>query len=266
MTMEKNSDWSIERGSSAILATAVHNGNNVRPELKEIMQLSAADQLREEDPFTGKWTVISDNKIILHTSRFEVDLNRPPEKAMYRRPEDAWGLHIWETEPSDDMVARSLEKYDNFYATVREILDDLEKKHGSFVVYDIHSYNHRRNGPDAPAEDESANPEVNLGTGSMDKSLWGAVAEAFMSSMASFDFGGRKLDVRENVKFKGGWLSQWVHREYPKTGCCLAIEFKKFFMDEWTGTPFDDQIALVEQALRSSTTPVLNAIKQIPTK
>ena len=27
-----------------------------------------------------------------------------------------------------------------------------------------------------------------------------------------------------------------MHR-YPGQGCAIAIEFKKFFMDEWTGEP-----------------------------
>ena len=44
------------------------------------------------------------------------------------------------------------------------------------------------------------------------------------------------MDVRENVRFRGGELSRWVNERYRDRGCALAIEFKKMFMDEWTGT------------------------------
>ncbi len=50
---------------------------------------------------------------------------------------------------------------------------------------------------------------------------------------------GHQLDVRENVRFEGGHLCQWVHERYAEVGCALAIELKKTFMDEWTGVPDD---------------------------
>ena len=32
-------------------------------------------------------------------------------------------------------------------------------------------------------------------------------------------------------------LARFVHARYPDTGCAIALEFKKFYMDEWTGEP-----------------------------
>ncbi|HMP49990.1 MAG TPA: N-formylglutamate amidohydrolase [Candidatus Melainabacteria bacterium] len=252
-------DWEITRGSSPILATAIHNGNLVRADLKKRMILADASRLREEDPYTGRWTAIAENRIILNTSRFEVDLNRPREKAVYARPEDAWGLNIWDQDLEQEVVDLSLTKYDRFYRELKTILDELQAQFGRFVVYDIHSYNHRRNGADAPPEPQEANPEVNLGTGTLDKSRWGQVAEAFMDTIRDFDYNGRHLDVRENIKFKGGFLSTWIHENYPETGCCLAVEFKKFFMDEWTGEYFEDDMVRVEEALKATVAPVSKA-------
>jgi hypothetical protein len=37
------------------------------------------------------------------------------------------------------------------------------------------------------------------------------------------------------VKFTGGYMSRWLNSRYPDRLICLAIEFKKIFMDEWTG-------------------------------
>lgn len=255
--------WTLSRGESPILATAIHNGHDLREELTSLVALPESDRFREEDPFTGRWTYISPNRIILNRSRFEVDLNRPREKAIYLKPEDAWGLNVWKEPLAEDVVERSLAVYDSFYDELNKILKELETRYGGFVVYDIHSYNHRRNGPDADQEDPMANPEVNLGTGSMDRKHWAPVADTFLDLMSKFDFSGRKLDVRENIKFKGGWLSQWVHANFPKSGCCLAIEFKKIFMDEWGGEPFEERIELIRRGLDTTVIPVGEALKKV---
>ena len=55
-----------------------------------------------------KWTTVGNTQIIGTHSRFEVDLNRPREKAVYIKPEDAWGLEVWKYKPSQELVIRSL--------------------------------------------------------------------------------------------------------------------------------------------------------------
>jgi hypothetical protein len=42
---------------------------------------------------------------------------------------------------------------------------------------------------------------------------------------------------------------RWIHERYADTGCALALEFKKVFMDEWTGEPDDEHIAELGRAL-----------------
>jgi N-formylglutamate deformylase len=63
---------------------------------------------------------------------------------------------------------------------------------------------------------------------------------------------GHRLDVRENVRFQGGHFARWVHERYPGVGCALALEFKKVFMDEWTGVPDRDHLAQLRHALEAS--------------
>ena len=105
-----------------------------------------------------------------------------------------------------------------------------------FVVLDVHSYNHRRDGPDAPAASAELMPQVNIGTFSMDRRRWAHVVDPFMERLRAFEFRGRPMDVRENVAFQGrGEQTRFIHHAFPATGCAIAIEFKKFFMDEWTG-------------------------------
>ena len=152
------------------------------------------------------------------------------------------------------MRNRSLEVYDAFYADLAERLDAVAAR-GPFVVYNVHSYNHRRAGADQPADPEDENPEVNLGTGSVDRERFGAVIDAFRTSLSEQGF-----DVRENVKFKGQALAWWVHERYAGTGVVLALEFKKTFMDEWTGVPDPDRLDVLAQALATTTEPVLAAM------
>ena len=241
--METRAAWTIERGEMPIVATAIHAGHDARAEAAALFAVSDADRLREEDPFTDRWTEIVDNRVVVFRSRFEVDLNRPRQKAVYLATEDAFDLEVWKEAPPANVVQASLALYDRFYEEFRSLCDDLQSTHGRFVVLDLHSYNHRRNGPDAPVDDPSKNPEVNVGTGSLDRARWGDVADRFMADVAGTPFEGGHLDVRENVRFKGGHLSRWVHENYPTSGCALAIEFKKIFMDEWTGQ--EDETALV---------------------
>ena len=252
--------WRIVRGEGPVVAAAIHDGHAVRAEVAELLALSDAERLREEDPFSGAWTEVAPTRIIGLNSRFEVDLNRPRETAVYRVPDDAWGLTVWKEPLPPDVMDRSLGEYDAFYAAVRDVLDDVQARHGQFVVYDLHTYNHRRGGPDAAPAAPAANPEVNIGTGTMDRSYWAPVVERFMRDLQAFDFAGRQLDVRENVKFKGGGFGKWIHEHYPQSGCAMAIEFKKFFMDECTGELCPEHHAAIQAALRSTVPGVLEAL------
>ena len=255
--------WSIIAGEGPLVATAIHDGHTVREELRARCALSELERLREEDPFTGPWTKLANTSVVVHRSRFEVDLNRPREKAVYLHPEDAWGLNVWKEPLGPEMANRSLLLHDSFYAELKQLLKTVEERHKCFVVIDLHSYNHRRDGPDAPAAAPEENPEVNLGTGNLDRERWGPVVDAFMSALRGFDFGGRHLDVRENVKFRGGYLSKWTQENFPGSGCALAVEFKKFFMDEWTGEPVPDAIEAIGRALTCTVSPVLTALARM---
>nr|WP_281273177.1 N-formylglutamate amidohydrolase [Luteococcus japonicus] len=187
--------------------------------------------------------------------------DRPPEKAVYRRPEDCWGLEVWRGgELPADVAKRSLEQHEAFYRDLAERLDEVAAR-GPFVLYDVHSYNHRRDGAEADPSPLQDNPDINVGTGSVDRDLWGDVVEAFMTSAAAAETSQGRLDVRENVRFKGAHLTAWVHERYPGRACALALEFKKTFMDEWTGEFDAGQVADLSQLLAATQEPVLTALR-----
>ena len=253
--------WEDTKGTGPLVAAAIHHGHSIRDEVARHLALDDAGRLREEDPFTGDWTAIAPTRITVLRSRFEVDLNRPREKAVYRTPEDAWGLKVWNASLPDEICERSLSGYDTFYSRMRELLTEIESESGQFVIFDLHSYNHRRGGPDAPSADDALNPQVNLGTGTMDRTRWAPVVDRFIDDLRGYDFPGGRLDVRENVKFRGGHFPSWVHQNFPRTGCALAIEFKKFFMDEWTGEVDRELLRSIGAALRATIPGVLEALK-----
>ena len=243
-------DW-----SGQIVATSIHAGHGLRPEVAEQMVLPESDRLREEDPWTDEIASALPARVLVHRSRFETDLNRVREKAVYRTPEDCWGLHVWRDNPLPDAVVEgSLAVYDAFFDALFERLDAVAQR-GPFVLYDVHSYNHRRPGASEPDEPVEENPEVNLGTGSVDLATFGPVVGAFRAS-----FLDRGFDLRENVKFKGQNLAWKVHERYPGIGCVLALEFKKTFMDEWTHESDHDRIAYLTRCLADSVDPVLGAL------
>ncbi len=258
-----NRPWSMSPGSGPLIATAIHDGHDVREEVAALLAVSEEERLREEDPFTGDWTQVAPTRIVAHRSRFEMDLNRPRAKAVYRQPQDAWGLRVWKREPSSALVERSLAAYDEFYQEVRELFSNIESRCGRFVVFDLHTYNHRRGGPQGPPADAEKNPEVNLGTGAMDRCFWAPVVDRFLRDLRSFDFLGRRLDVRENVKFQGGNFARWVHETFPRSGCDLAIELKKFFMNEWTGELDTLQHQTILRALQSTVPGILEELEKM---
>ena len=251
--------YAIHEGNGPLVAAAIHNGHDVRPEVREHLALSDAERLREEDPFTAEWTAVAPTRIIGNRSRFEVDLNRPRHQAVYRKPEDSWGLEVWKESLPPHVIDGSLAVYDAFYDEVKRLFA-RKSEDGPFLVYDLHSNNHRRAGPDHPPEGPELNPEVNVGTGTMNRKRWAPGVDRFIDALRSVEIGGRRLDVRENVKFRGGFFAEWTHATFPETGCALAIEFKKTFMDEWTGEPNRVALLAVRDALAATVEPVLEAL------
>ena len=236
--------WRAARGEDPVVATAIHDGHGLRAEVRAAMALGDADRLREEDPHTGQAVEGVANHVVACRSRFEFDLNRGAAEAVYTTPEQSWGLRVWRDAPPEDLVARSLALHAAFYRMMGGLLDEVAAAHGRFVLLDVHSYNHRRDGPDGAAMPQAGAPDINIGTFSMPRELWAPLLDPLIETMRAFDFNGRRLDVRENVAFQGkGELARFVHERWPRQGCAIALEFKKFYMAEWTGVPDPAELA-----------------------
>lgn len=242
--------WTLQRSDDCIVATAIHDGHGLRSQCATRMQLSDEDRLREEDPHTGNAITGIPTHLMVNRSRFEVDLNRAREQAVYRTPDQSWGLQVWNTPLTATEVAGSLDLHDAYYRMLGQQLDEIVAAHGRFVLLDVHSYNHRRDGPQGDPTPQEQAPDINIGTFSMPRERWSFVVDPMIQAMRQFNFNDRQLDVRENVAFQGkGEQTRFVHERYPETGCAIAIEFKKFYMDEWTGQPHPDELAAMRQLM-----------------
>jgi hypothetical protein len=66
--------------------------------------------------------------------------------------------------------------------------------------------------------------------------------------------------VRENVRFEGAHLASWIHDRYPEQGCALALEFKKTFMDEWSGRVDEQHLDELTAAVANTLPAVVDAV------
>lgn len=241
-------DWDITLSDGPVVATAIHDGHALRSSLQSLSALSPQERLREEDPLTGLLTTVGDVRIRVPVSRFEVDLNRPRELAVYAQPEHCWGLRAWNAPLPQDEVDRSLARWDRFYAMVAELLDHLLERWQSVLLIDLHSYNHRRDGADAACAPQAGNPDIELGLTTADPERWGDVTRRFAGALRAVPIAGRTPDVRANVRFPtGGHFPEWVYARWGERVCTISPEYKKIFMDEWTGQA---DIAALQAMLR----------------
>ena len=257
--VRKPVDFAVDDAASPLVATAIHAGHDLRAEVAERIALDERARLREEDPCTDRIIAPAPARVVVNRSRFEVDLNRERNDAVYRPSDETWGQDVWTAPLPEDVVSRSLAVYDDFYDDLAAHLDRLAAR-GPFVVLDVHSYNHRREGPEAPPAPAEENPAVNVGTGSLDRKRWAPVVDTLIETLDRTEVRGEPLDVRENVRFEGANLALWVHERYPERGCALALEFKKTFMDEWSGRVDEQHLDDLTAAVASTVPAVVDAV------
>lgn len=219
-----------------LIALAIHNGHHIREDLLKLTKVSEADRLREEDPYTGSVAELFSNNIVVHTSRFEADLNRNPANAVYQQPEDCWGLDVRSAEIPASLMDKIYSDYREWYAVLYYHIQRLIQKNGFLLILDLHSYNHRRGGPDAPTAPQEDNPDIILGRNNLPERYYPKI-EDLRQRLDGKLICGKPIDCRCDVKFTGGALSRKLNNDFAGSVLTLAIEFKKFWMDEYSGVP-----------------------------
>ena len=239
--------YSIQVADSPYWAFAVHDGHQVDSIAEQFILLDETQRLREEDPYTASISELPVNRLVVGTSRFQLDVNRKEEDAVYLRPEQAWGLTVWKDTLPSTVLEQLYEDYRDFYRQIDRYIQQTIEQHGFFIVFDVHTYNAQRISEEEPM-DKHANPQINLGT-QYNQERWRPVVDRFVESVRNQQLLGDPIDIRENVKFKGGNLAQHILRKFGNHGCVLSIEFRKDFMNEWTGQPYQPAILEYKQLL-----------------
>ena len=255
--------WDIVTQPGPVMITGIHAGHTIRSSLSKWLTIGEVERLREEDPLTDYFLQAGDTIVRANRSRFEFDLNRPPDKAVTIDPEDTWGLKIWDPDLPDaeQQISRALHR--QFYDLIAERVRTMIAEHGKILVLDLHSYNHRRDGSDAPPASPEDNPDIDLGATTMNKEIYGGLLESFAEALRSRTMKGRNLDVRTNVRWDdGGHFPEWLHAEFGDAACVMTLEYKKVFMDEWGHTA--DILAL--QDLREGFLAAVSAARNWLTK
>jgi len=219
---------------------AVHDGHQFRKELWANCLHSEYDRWYEEDPETKK--MVYSHPIVISglDSRFEYDLNRDPDSAIYT---DAWGKQLWKKPLSESMRLESLNKHVNFYKVVETLMTKLEEKFGVCVVYDMHSYNWKRWDRDVPT--------WNLGTANVDSTRFGKSIETWRKSLSEMQLPHKIVNTSKiNDTFQGnGYFLKFITNNFKNT-LVLATEMAKVYCDEYNYIIYPEVVAAVNKNLR----------------
>ena len=219
---------------------AVHDGHQFRKSLWDNCTHTQYERWYEEDPCTK--AMVQSHPIVIAgcDSRFEYDLNRPPETAVYK---DAWGKELWKEPLLEKEKQISLNKHLNFYRVVKVLIEKLESKYPKILVFDMHSYNWKRWDREVPV--------WNLGTININNNRFGALVEQWRERLENMVL---PIDMQTTAKindtFQGnGYFLKYITRNFDNT-LVLATEISKVYCDEHTGIIFPEVVRSVEEQFK----------------
>ncbi len=223
------------------VCTAIHDGSNFRDELKLKTLLSDYDRWYEEDPYTAEF--ISSMPIVLagKDSRFEYDLNRAPDSAIY---DVAWGKKVWKKNLTRLEKKRSLNKHANYYRVTHALIKKLESLFEACVVYDMHSYNYKRWDREVPV--------FNIGTERVDHERFDKTIQHWKKELAKVSIPNVKTSSKINDVFMGRGYNVAFITENFKNTLVLATEVKKVYCDEEKADPYPSIIKDLQDQLKKA--------------
>jgi len=219
--------------------TAIHSSGRIREDLKDKLSVSLEDRYREEDPGTERFIEKLPIQVVALDSRFEYDVNRSEGKAIPLTPEMAWGLTVWNGPLTAGEIATSLAKYREFHQLMDLVSAYLVGQAGvkggggRACIFDLHSYCYQREKREPWYENPK--PVINLGTEAINDAVFRDLIDDFLLKLRNIRAEGRRVTVAENEVFKGGFLARRLSALHHENLAVFAIEFKKIFMDEWSG-------------------------------
>ena len=219
---------------------AVHDGNQFRKELWDNCLHTQYERWYEEDPETKNMVISHPILIAGRDSRFEYDLNRIPEEAVF---ETAWGKQLWKAPLSEEQKQISLDKHTAFYKVTHALIKKIEGKFGCAIVYDMHSYNWQRWDREVPT--------WNLGTSNIDNERFVEEIESWRQSISEIELpnGIKSTADINNTFFGNGYFLKFITNNFKNT-LVLATEIAKVYCDEYNQIIYPEVVSAVEEQLK----------------
>ena len=222
------------------VCAAIHDGHQFRRELWDNCLHTEYDRWYEEDPETK--SMISSHPIVIAgcDSRFEYDLNRPPEEAVF---ETAWEKQLWKNPLSKAQKQASLAKHKAFYDVAHTLIETIESKFGIAIVYDMHSYNWKRWDREVPT--------WNLGTSNVDNERFRDDIETWRQSLSEMNLPNniKSTALINDTFFGNGYFLKFITNSFKNT-LVLATEIAKVYCDEYEKVNFPEVVSSVETQLK----------------
>ncbi len=219
---------------------AVHDGHQFRKSLWENCLHTEYERWYEEDPCTKE--MVQSHPIVIAgcDSRFEYDLNRAPETAIYT---DAWGKQLWKNPLSSEERDMSLQKHTDFYRVAHALVQQIELMYGKAIVFDMHSYNWKRWDRQVPT--------WNLGTTNIDHKRFWSLVDSWRYKLGAMQLpNGIESTSKINDTFQGnGYFLKYITKNFENT-LVLATEISKIYCNELTGIRFPEVVRSVEEQLK----------------
>ena len=219
------------------VCTAIHNGSNLRSELAHKIALDEYERWYEEDPHTADFIASMPITLVGNDSRFEYELNR--KDPVY---DEAWGKKVWRKPLTKKEKRISEQKHANYYKVTYALIEKLEHMFGAALVYDIHSFNHKRWDRDVPV--------FNIGTECIDNERYAYFVEHWRKELENIALDGIAVESKINDVFHGrGYNLEFITKNFSNT-LVLATEISKIYCDEETGEIYPQLIRSIQTKLK----------------
>ena len=211
--MSTNAVYSLQQGTAPLLVSMPHIGTNIPADLRALY-VPRALQVEDTDwhlarlyDFLGE---LGASVLMPTTSRYVIDLNRPPDDApMYPGASNTElcptrffaGEPLYQTGQEPDAAERARRRdvyWQPYHSALATELERLKARHGYALLWDAHSIR-----SEIPWLFEGRLPDLSIGTASgasADETLTAAVVQA-CSAYPQFC-------VAVNGRFKGGYITR----------------------------------------------------------
>ncbi|MEJ6062047.1 flavohemoglobin expression-modulating QEGLA motif protein [Aliivibrio salmonicida] len=216
------------------LATAVHNGHEMRASLSELCTLSDSERYVQESPYSGDF--ISSLPIVLLAldSRYEYDIDKTEATCID---------NVWTSPLAEKESELSKSKHATYYRILHCLLTTLENEFGICSVYDLRSYNYQST--------DEAIPTFNVGTKQINARRWRKKINDLLDRLNHVELPNIDVDAQENSVCTGlGYQATFVKEHFSKT-VIFPLGVKKIYMDESRGESFPLVIEKLKEELKT---------------